>query len=212
MDTGGHKRSREGDGEGPAPKIARLSGIVAGPNWLRYPPWAARTTIPGQPPFTETGEKEESPPQNRRFWQNHFGQTVGGVDWQMSPSQQMKWLQSNPQWANGLNDSWRGTRVLGMGGYGLVGLWEYVKPTGEVSRVVVKQSKRRDAALKRESILLRGLSQTRTRHVVRLLKRYHEEVGMGTSDWDSDKHCISRIYLEFCENGDMKGLIKRVSK
>jgi hypothetical protein len=44
------------------------------------------------------------------------------------------WLDSMPTWENGLSDEWTGTRVLGRGGFGIAGLWEY---TGDVERLRV---------------------------------------------------------------------------
>jgi hypothetical protein len=97
-----------------------------------------------------------------------------------------------------------------MGGFGMVGLWEFDDSDGDVMRVVVKQSAGKDRALKRESDMLRLIGDTETMHVVRMLKRYHEEWGQGTSQrWDPANKYISRIYLEYCRSGDMKKVIMR---
>lgn len=215
------KRPREGheDDDNDRPKkIPRLTNFVDGPNWWMYPQ-DSRTPISFLPdgahpprPVHPKVEKMESPPVNRRIWHNYAGNSAQPHDWEVTPQEKRQWLASNPQWQHGLNYSWVGKKVLGRGGYGLVGLWECAMPNDEVKKVVVKQSRRRDNSLRMESDFLRDLNTTGTRHVVKLLKRYHEEVGMGTSPWDSDKQIISRIYLEHCEYGDMKGMIKQIGK
>jgi hypothetical protein len=97
-----------------------------------------------------------------------------------------------------------------MGGFGMVGLWEFDDSDGDVMSVVVKQSAGKDRALRKESDMLRLIGDTETTHVVRMLKRYHEERGQGTSErWDPANKYISRIYLEYCRSGDMKEAIKR---
>lgn len=37
-----------------------------------------------------------------------------------------KWIQSMPKWQHGLGEGWVGRRVLGRGGNGIAGLWEYI--------------------------------------------------------------------------------------
>ncbi|KIN07272.1 hypothetical protein OIDMADRAFT_109769 [Oidiodendron maius Zn] len=153
----------------------------------------------------------ESPTQQRRLWQDRDGRTRRGLEDSLAPELQDLWLESNKNWKYGLNELWKGKKVLGMGGYGLVGLWEYKKSDDDVIRVVVKQSAGKDRALKSESDVLSRIAETGTKHVVRLLKKYHEERGQGTSDqWDSDSGYVSRIYLEYCPHGDMKAVMKKL--
>jgi hypothetical protein len=147
---------------------------------------------------------------DRRFWQNRMGRTRRRLEDKIEPEAQKEWLASNARWTYGLAVEYVGVKVLGVGGFGVVGLWEYTGLDGQVARVVVKQSKGQDQSLKSEGVLLHAIAERNTRHVVRLLKQYHEEKGQGTSRWDPEDEYVSRIYLEFCENGDMVGFIKNL--
>jgi hypothetical protein len=204
---------------GPLPKIRRIAGMDIGPN--RGPILGGATSPPRQymtgrrqpsPAQDETDDldAQESTSDNRRFWQDRHGHTYKGIEGRISAQQQKRWLASNTRWKYGLDSDWRGEKVLGVGGFGLVGLWEFTNQDGRVNRVVVKQSEGRNRALEAESGFLHVIAETRTRHVVRMLKQYHEEKGQGTSEWDRARHWVSRIYLEFCESGDMGGIIKRL--
>ena len=196
--------SVEEDLEVPPLKMRRIAGMDIGPNRRSY-------RYGESPDNSKSLEQMVSPTQQRRLWQGRDGRTHRDVDAHLAPEQQDLWLESNKRWDHGLNELWKGKRVLGHGGFGVVGLWEYTKSNNDVARVVVKQSVGKDHALRRESDLLSLMSQTGTRHVVGLLKKYHEERGHGTSaKWDPDSAYISRIYLEYCEKGDMKAVMRRV--
>lgn len=123
--------------------------------------------------------------------------------------------------------NWVGKKTLGLGANGLVGLWEHKDPASagitveKPVKVVVKQSKnKKDWGLKAEGKLLRTLKEAGSVHIVRIYCNYYEEKCQGTimsttpTDTDPESHRLDpktpagRIYLEFCENGDMLGLIK----
>lgn len=202
--------SVEDDLDPPPLKMRRIAGMDIGPNHRPY-------RNMDLDPYAELSSESngsgdmESPTQQRRLWQNRDGRTRRGLEDSLAPELQDLWLESNKNWKYGLNELWKGKKVLGMGGYGLVGLWEYKKRDDDVIRVVVKQSAGKDRALKSESDVLSRIAETGTKHVVRLLKKYHEERGQGTSDqWDSDSGYVSRIYLEYCPHGDMKAVMKKL--
>jgi hypothetical protein len=206
-----------GRGGRPLTKIRRIAGMDIGPN--RDPNPCVASSPPGkyttgrwQPPPAQDGtddlDAQESTSDERRLWQDCHGRTYKGIEGRISARQQNRWLASNTRWKYGLDSDWRGEKVLGVGGFGLVGLWEFTNQDGRVNRVVVKQSEGRNRALEAESGFLHVIAETKTRHVVRMLKQYHEEKGQGTSEWDRARHWVSRIYLEYCENGDMGGIIK----
>ena len=109
----------------------------------------------------------------------------------------------------------------------MVGLWEHEDPASaditveKPVKVVVKQSKnKKDWSLKAKAKLLTILKEVKSVHMVRIYGNYYEEKGQGkimsTTPTDTDlenhrldpKTPVSRIYLEFCENGDVSGLIK----
>ncbi|RFU34910.1 hypothetical protein B7463_g1376, partial [Scytalidium lignicola] len=148
------------------------------------------------------------------FWKNPLdGNSLrGGIDRRMTELQQIKWLKSSANWPDIEADDWRGIKVLGMGGYGLVGLWKYIGSDPDVPKaIVVKQSPRYDRNLEDESDFLERLNVCESKHVPKLLRGFHTAKGGGSSDWDPDGD-VSRIYLEYCEHGDMAGFIKKMYK
>jgi hypothetical protein len=222
MDIGPTKVSKRrrasddsGGDDGPPPKMNRIAGMYIGPNHLR-----SEEPDRSEPPMSDASSKEESHTERResptrcnRIWQNTGGWSFRDVDQRITAEQQKQWLASNNSWKYGLKQHWKGVKVLGIGGYGLVGLWEYQKGKDYVHSVVVKQSKGKDPSLKNESQILHLISKSKTKHVVKLLKQYHVERGKGTSKkFDPNDDYASRIYLEYCKNGDMQGLIRKLYK
>ncbi|KAF4627135.1 hypothetical protein G7Y89_g11018 [Cudoniella acicularis] len=141
----------------------------------------------------------------------------------MADDQKIAWLASSKNWRQIDNfvfnpnngPHWRGIRVLGIGSYGLVGVWESVgikTPSGKPYRVVVKQSRQSDPSLREESDILRDLSQTGSKNIAQVKALYHEEIEQGTSDWDRGDTNVSRICLEFCENGDVSQFLKSMHR
>ncbi|KAH8812135.1 hypothetical protein F5884DRAFT_303896 [Xylogone sp. PMI_703] len=147
------------------------------------------------------------------FWKHPVdGRTLRkGFEKRMTPSQQEKWLQSSASWPDTPASEWKGVKVLGLGGYGLVGLWKYLGSDPNMPKaIVVKQSPHVDLSLQHESDFLDMLNISGSKHVPRLFKGFHTEVGTGSSDWDLKGKPVSRIYLEYCEHGDMAGFIQRM--
>lgn len=147
-------------------------------------------------------------------WKEYPGlvDSTSGLDQQQAEA----WLASSINWAPEWNfgPRWVGRKVLGVGGFGLVGLWENTTEGPDLfgpvlpKRIVVKQSKGPDRLLQDESKLLQQCKNTRTNHIVKLLGSYHEDVGQATSNWDRGDTLVSRIYLEFCESGDLAKFTK----
>jgi hypothetical protein len=104
--------------------------------------------------------------------------------------------------------------MVGVGGFGLIGLFsrQPSRGKGKTMYIVIKQSGDPEE-LKNESDMLKLFKNTDTIHIVKLLKEYHEDVGRGTV-WGLDikGRKIARIYLEFCEAGDMQAFIKKKDK
>lgn len=117
---------------------------------------------------------------------------------------------------------WQAKKVLGLGGYGLVGHWEYIGNDPNMPRnMAVKQSNARGySAMARESKLLRLITSTGTAHVIKLYKAIFNAPGTGTTRtnltkptqdplpfdsqgvYDEDLE-VARMYLEFGTGGDM---------
>jgi hypothetical protein len=133
------------------------------------------------------------------------------------------WLDRSVSW-QGIASTWKPIRVLGNGSYGICALFERQGPEqGMPSHIVVKQSGSPDSNLKVESRLLGQLGASQSPHIVKMYKSYHQEPGTGTSDeFDPLPFIytmntaplymlakeISRIYLEYCQKGDMWAFLK----
>ncbi|KAF5867885.1 uncharacterized protein Bfra_007080 [Botrytis fragariae] len=123
---------------------------------------------------------------------------------------------------------WEGVRHLGKGGAGSADLYRKIgsgKGTeGMPEYIVVKQADRSDQDLLSESMLLQLLVDRNTPHVLRIYQGYHEgevvprNIGgmfdIGRENFKKrQKRCQSRIYLEFCENGDVENwMINQIEK
>ena len=136
----------------------------------------------------------------------------------MRRSRQRAWLERSRGWALGFGNSWRPRGVLGAGTFGIIGLWDYIGQDNAMPRsLAVKQSfgSQSDAnSLRWESKLLSEIRSTGTNHVVKIYKAFHQDGGTGTSEdrdplpYDSQGNYsgrmnVSRIYLEYCENGTL---------
>lgn len=90
-------------------------------------------------------------------------------------------------------------------------------------RIVVKQAggrggdvacrlrnKRHVRALKEEADFLK-LWRGKTDHVVRLIADAYEDVGQGTMAMDEAGKEVSRLYLEYCEGGEMTEWVKALN-
>jgi hypothetical protein len=142
--------------------------------------------------------------------QHHNQRYRNGTE-RLTAWQKRDWLASNKLWQDRLSRPWRGVQVLGSGGQGIAGLWEYEGRAGLV-QVVVKQSIGKSESLSRESDILRIISTTGTTCVVKLLKGYYEDIGRSTSKWDYVGRDVSRIYLEYCSGGDLSSMIEGLRK
>jgi hypothetical protein len=117
---------------------------------------------------------------------------------------------------------WQGTKFLGQGNFGQVGLWEYndPDPNGRIPeagrKVAVKELKLTQNAhrhsLMREAQHLLDLSQGSSHHIVRLMLNPPFEDHIRGSDenlgpeWDG---VVRRIFLEYCPLGSLGDLIER---
>lgn len=92
------------------------------------------------------------------------------------------WLERSLGW-RGIAGAWKPVKVLGAGSYGLCGLFKYVGNGGNFpAYIVVKQSGGPDKDLRTESRLMKQLGVSRSPHIIKLYKSYHEAAGTGTSD------------------------------
>lgn len=134
----------------------------------------------------------------------------------ISERRQREWLRRSKTWADLPATEWKAKRVLGGGGQGICGLWEYIgKNPKTPGFLVVKQVVGKTSlALRHESKFLRDIQEASgTEHVVKLYKSWHSEGGTGTSFADphpvrddgtyDPKQEVSRIYIEYCEKGDL---------
>jgi hypothetical protein len=101
----------------------------------------------------------------------------------LSVRRQHEWLHRSKQWTGLDANLWKARKVLGAGGNGVVGLWEYQGSNAQFPRnIVIKQGYDDPESMAWESKLLRQITGTGTEHVVKLYKGYHRDGGTGTSD------------------------------
>jgi hypothetical protein len=152
---------------------------------------------------------------------------VQNQDWQ-TPARQIpqgeryeysKWLVSEAKWKNRVGKGWVAKRVLGMGGYGIVGHWEYKGPDRDskpLKDVVVKQGTpwrpggHRSKGLEAETNFLQTFLTSKTQHIVRIYRRMYMDIGSGAVRPDPTAE-VHRIFLEFCPGGDLADFFDKKS-
>jgi hypothetical protein len=97
-------------------------------------------------------------------------------------------------------------KVLGKGGQGIVGLWEYIGGAEHVwgRRIVIKHALSQSLTAERDMMLALNDGTGNNDHVVKLLYP-------TTPDAPKDSY-ISKLILEFCEGGDLESLIHKHRK
>lgn len=127
------------------------------------------------------------------------------------PYEYGKWLASESKWKNRVGRGWVAKKVLGRGGFGIVGHWEYVGPDRDfkpLKDVVVKQATTLRAGgtkgpgLIEEGEFLQSFLSARTKHIVRIYRRVYRDLGAGTLSQDPAAE-VHRMFLEFCPGGDL---------
>jgi hypothetical protein len=142
------------------------------------------------------------------------------LEQQILPEERQSWLRSHVNWINGLGNGWVGKKILGLGQYGLAGLWELPDTPENKGRklrqVVVKQaggSKHAVDLLQAEARFLMLFRQTGTKHVVKMYRRFYTEKGQGAiPSTDPGGGEVGRIFLEYCQGGDFAGLLRAMNK
>lgn len=124
----------------------------------------------------------------------------------------MKWLESEKKWENRVGDGWIPKRVLGMGGFGIVGHWAYEgidKDLKSVTNVAVKQQLRTQyQTLDKEAKYYMRFRDSNTKHIPKMYQTVYTEQGKGTSlDRYDTFGLVDRMFMEFCEGGDLTKLV-----
>ncbi|CAG8975025.1 hypothetical protein HYALB_00012193 [Hymenoscyphus albidus] len=129
--------------------------------------------------------------------------------YEMTIRDMRKWLDSEREWTVGVGsrqNMWRGSRMLGRGGFGLVGLWERDPleegeedanesvglPKG-LTKVAVKQQMRRYDDLREEGDLQKKLVETGTKHIVRIFPKNDESTVEGNIQQSTTRGEILRL-------------------
>ncbi|KAM0154637.1 hypothetical protein ACHAPG_006325 [Botrytis cinerea] len=122
------------------------------------------------------------------------------------------------QWPE-FEKTWEGVRHLGKGGAASADLYRKIGPGKGTERmpeyVVIKQADGSDTDLLSESLLLQLFVDRNAPHILKIYRGYHEgealprNIGgmfdIGRENFKKrQKRRQSRIYLEFCENGDVE--------
>jgi hypothetical protein len=120
-----------------------------------------------------------------------------------------RWLEGSSEWTDIVGEGWVPVKVLGRGGFGIAGLWEYKgdRPK-EIMKVVVKQSSSIKDAVN-EARILRVVNQSRAQHALAIYRdiKFDSCFIPGIAEG-----VVARIFLEFCEGGDMNDFINRAMK
>lgn len=158
--------------------------------------------VPGFPPFGPPGSPR-GPPGPNRAARNWFASNIPELTREAA--------------TQGLAGTWRGTRFLGQGSYGKVGLWEYQSAgpgdngPNAFRQVVVKEmtGDQPNWAFAREEALTANLMQTGSRHIVSLAFP-SEPIDSVRDGEDAMWHgFIKRLVMEYCPLGDLSNLIDR---
>lgn len=139
---------------------------------------------------------------------------MDGVGLAFRENQKQAFLDSEPTWSQRLGDGWKGTRFLGKGNFGIVGLWEYRGDPARappVTQVVVKQSTDEPMdefheiwggkSAMDEGRILKLLGKLNSNHIIR------QYGGNRVGDRFLDMGLVVRIFLEFCPGGDLDQLV-----
>lgn len=123
------------------------------------------------------------------------------------------WLNTEPHWMHRVGKGFVGKRILGRGGFGIVGHWSYEGPDRDqqvLKDVVVKQGLvwRPDWqwGMHFEADMLRQLNKANSSHVLRMYHDLYEEPGFNTDGFD--RGLVHRLFLEYCPGGDLDGWSK----
>lgn len=102
-----------------------------------------------------------------------------------------------------LDSHWKGTRILGQGGFGVVGLWEYVgdNPPAVTKLAVKELNAGVNGDLAAEGNFMMRLNTANSEHIVRLERDPVPEEG-----WDGR---VRRLLMEYCPMGSLEGLLNR---
>jgi len=129
------------------------------------------------------------------------------------------WLDSEKKWKHRVGKGWAAKKVLGRGGQGIIGLWEYEgsdKSSQAMTQVVVKQAciqvpgGRRSTGLLAEEHFLNIFKYTGSPHILKMYRHLYKEIGNNTMEYDHWE--VHRIFLEFCPNGDLYDWIEKKRK
>jgi serine/threonine protein kinase len=147
-----------------------------------------------------------------------------GLSNPMSHRQQREWLHRSKDWPDlGGENNYKARKIVGAGGHGICGLWEYTGDSPDKPKhLVVKQVGTKDEGLRVESKLMRDIMRAGgSDHIVKLYKSAYSEGGSGTSKardpWPftsggkyRKKYQVSRLFMEYCENGNLASEIAEV--
>ena len=115
---------------------------------------------------------------------------------------------------------WVGKRVLGKGGFGVVGLFEWeggekVKQPNDMSEVVIKQG----LDLVQEANMLKALLPIKSPHIPKIydIPTIYQQPGgyvsraRGANTMSPmDYGAIQRIFMEYCPGGDLCNIMRKV--
>lgn len=104
--------------------------------------------------------------------------TDDNLDYSTTPAERAAWLASYPRWTNNIGHGFKGTKVLGMGSFGIAGLFQRIPSIGwqranALMNVVVKQSggsRSGLSQLRNEGMWLKLCAESGTKHIVKMVR------------------------------------------
>lgn len=136
-------------------------------------------------------------------------------------SRATEWLVTSKKWNRPFPTGWEGISVLGCGGFGIAGHWQYrgkkhrLKGSvqAQVGDIVVKQASAvENKGLVLEAAIMEMLTRTGSRHFPQIYGHVHRDV--GHQDWvtvDQKRREVHRIFMEYFDGGSVSRHIQDIS-
>lgn len=218
--------------------IGEKGGLPGSSNPIRQPSgqisiWNFRPADPSVKPQQIFGDRFDSLPPTSKALRRKRGKKITtesnpakkqkpsesdvGPNSNTGDDRKQAWLLSEPQLETKLGTSWNGKKILGTGSFGIAGLWtlEISEENKDqlVRNVVVKQSGARTAdvkAMREEATILKLFKGIETKHIVKMYEDCVAEllVGDQVNPIGGNGSNIARIFIEYCEGGDMRKFLK----
>ena len=118
---------------------------------------------------------------------------------------------ADSQFASRVGNGWIAKKVLGQGGFGIVGHWIYIGQNANedaLRDIVVKQGSSKNGGLRSEADHYMAFNTSKSLHIPRMYRRIYVEQGRETVNGNYDTGEVHRMFLEYCAGGDLSSWLK----